>query len=386
MTQENLKNVAIAGPGPQDGALVVNNSIFLNMQRFADAQRVGSLLAGSTMVPEQFRNNIGNCVIALNLADRMRVDVFMLMQSMYIVHGRPGLEGKLIIALVEGTGRFSPLQYRLEGSGKTAKGLDRPDSCVAYATELKTGLMIEGPEVTWAMAEAEGWLKGRPLKAGGGEIPSKWHTMPGLMFRYRAGTFFARVHCPGALLGLRSLEELEDVYDLQQTPSGAYAMPPKSADEDPAAQVDPAEVETAFAASARDHGVADPVGESLLGDFLHRVSKANNLSVAQVKSDVIRDGADFWKTFKAWIVQEQKRTERAAMKNGNGKENGKGATPPADKKPDPPAPDPDPIPDPVAYFPCPDRNDDILLLRSYCEKCKGFSGCPAWTAPAAPSA
>ncbi len=33
-------------------------SIFLNMQRFADAQRVATLLAASTMVPEQFRGNM----------------------------------------------------------------------------------------------------------------------------------------------------------------------------------------------------------------------------------------------------------------------------------------------------------------------------------------
>jgi hypothetical protein len=152
-------------------------------------------------------------MIALNLADRMQVDPFMLMQNMYVVHGRPGIEGKLAIALVEGSGRFSPLKYSFDGEGKTDKGIDRPESCFAYATELKTGEVIEGPPVTWQMAVAEGWTKARGEK----EMTPKWQTMPDLMFRYRAAMFFARVNCPGALLGLRSVEEIEDI---EMVPAG----------------------------------------------------------------------------------------------------------------------------------------------------------------------
>jgi hypothetical protein len=35
--------------------------------------------------------------------------------------------------------------------------------------------------------------------------------MPELMLAYRAAAFFARVHCPEALMGMQTAEENEDV-------------------------------------------------------------------------------------------------------------------------------------------------------------------------------
>ena len=52
------------------------------------------------------------------------------------------------------------------------------------------------------MAEAEGWTS----KKG-----SKWLTMGDQMLQYRAAAFFARVHCPHALMGLQTVEEVKDV-------------------------------------------------------------------------------------------------------------------------------------------------------------------------------
>lgn len=51
------------------------------------------------------------------------------------------------------------------------------------------------------MADAEGWTK----KNG-----SKWKTMPQLMLRYRAASFFARLNCPELTMGLYTKEEIID--------------------------------------------------------------------------------------------------------------------------------------------------------------------------------
>jgi len=179
------------------GLMQQGASLFLDVARFEHAQRVGKMLATSTMVPAQFQGErgIANCVIALNLAERMRVDPFMLMQNMYIVHGKPGIEAKLAIALMNGGGRFEPLEFEFDGEGETRK-------CRAFAKEIKSGKTLHGTWVTWQMAKAERWVD----KDG-----SKWKTMPDLMFTYRAAMFFARVYDPGALLGLRTKDELEDM-------------------------------------------------------------------------------------------------------------------------------------------------------------------------------
>ena len=186
-------------------------SIFLSMERFQFAKEVAKMLATSTMLPQQFQGAAGvsNCMILLNLADRMKVDAFMLAQNIYIIQNRPGIEAKLAIALIEGNGKFGPIEYRFDGTGKTDRGVDRPDKCVAYATHLKSGKVLEGPPITWEMAKAEGWTNNKG--AGERAQTSKWQTLPELMFMYRAAMFFARVHDPGALLGLRTKDELEDM-------------------------------------------------------------------------------------------------------------------------------------------------------------------------------
>lgn len=51
------------------------------------------------------------------------------------------------------------------------------------------------------MADDEGWTK----KNG-----SKWKTMPQLMLRYRAASFFSSLNCPELTMGLYTKEEIED--------------------------------------------------------------------------------------------------------------------------------------------------------------------------------
>jgi hypothetical protein len=203
---ETVEDYKVIRREPPKALVNPSGSLFFDIDKFEHAQRVAKVLATSTLVPEHFRNNLGNCVIALNYADRIKADPFMVLQNMFVVHGKPGIEAKLVIALVNQSGRFEPLQFKEEA-----------DSCIAYAKEIKSGKVLEGPIVTIAIVKAEGWLD----KPG-----SKWKTMPQIMFRYRAATFFARTYCPEVLLGMQTKEELEDVIvDLSKQENGSFAAP-----------------------------------------------------------------------------------------------------------------------------------------------------------------
>ena len=185
-----------------------DSSIYFDVAKFEHAQRVAKMFAESTMVPEHFAKNVGNCLIVLNLAGRTQCDPFMLMQNMYIIKGKPGMEAKLAIALVNNMGKFTPLQYKYN-DGKTA--------CIAYAKSTETGELCEGPQVTLEMAKAEGWMS----KPG-----SKWKTMPELMLTYRAAMFFARLFCPEALFGMKTREELHDITPMVQSENGTFIEAP----------------------------------------------------------------------------------------------------------------------------------------------------------------
>jgi hypothetical protein len=179
-------------------AKVSNDSLLLDTDKFEHGWRVGTMLSQSTMVPEHFRQNVGNCVIALNYADRAGIDPFMAMQKMYVIHGKPAVETQLQIALFNKCGKFTPLKYKMGGDGDTRM-------CVAYSTEKESGETIEGPPVSIKMAKDEGWYD----KKG-----SKWKTLPELMLRYRAAAFFIRLYAPETTLGLQTHEEVIDTDDI----------------------------------------------------------------------------------------------------------------------------------------------------------------------------
>ena len=137
-------------------------------------------------------------MIAQNMATRMGADPLMVMQNLYVVHGNPGWSAKFLIACFNQCGRFSAIKYRFTGKpGMESWG------CIAYATELATGEVVEGTEVTCKMAKAEGWS----TKAG-----SKWKTMPEQMLRYRSATFLIRSTAPEIGMGLQTQDELKDVH------------------------------------------------------------------------------------------------------------------------------------------------------------------------------
>jgi hypothetical protein len=193
----------------QSGALVAqsmtsNESInaFSSIQAFEDAQRMVKVFANSQLVPATFKGDIGACLIAMNMANRMGADILQVMQSLYIVHGKPSFSSAFLIACFNRCGRFSTIRYRMGGEPNTDTW-----SCTAVATELATGEVVEGVTVTIGMAKSEGWYS----KTG-----SKWKTMPELMMRYRAATFLIRSVAPEIALGFQTTEEAIDITDKAQ--------------------------------------------------------------------------------------------------------------------------------------------------------------------------
>ncbi len=166
------------------------------------ARRQASALAASDLVPQAFRDKPANCLLVLEVANRLGASVFMVMQNADVIHGRVALRATFLIGCVNNSKRFTVLRFQYDGAGSTR-------SCYAYATDRETGDKVQGPTVDIAMANAEGWS----TKAG-----SKWKTMPDLMLAYRAGAFFSRLYASDLTLGMHTTDELED-----STPDGRWA-------------------------------------------------------------------------------------------------------------------------------------------------------------------
>lgn len=174
-----------------------SGSVFSGIQAFEEAQRIAKALASSTLIPPAFQGQQGfaNCLVALEIANRMRISPFLAMQHLHVIHGRPSWSSSFIIAMVNGCGRFSPLRFEISGEGESL-------ACYARATDLASEQELKGPTITMAMAKKEGWS----TKAG-----SKWATIPDVMIRYRAAAFWGRLYASDLLLGLQTQEEVIDV-------------------------------------------------------------------------------------------------------------------------------------------------------------------------------
>ena len=170
-------------------------SVFKTTEGFGAATEMARALAASTVVPQNYQNNVANCLVALEMANRVGVSPLMVMQNTDIIHGRPSWKSTFIIASINACGRFSaPLKFRIEGEGDNY-------GCIAWTLD-HAGQVVYGPRVTIGMAKAEGWFN----KSG-----SKWKTMPELMLQYRSAAFFGRIHIPDVLQGMHSTDEMEDI-------------------------------------------------------------------------------------------------------------------------------------------------------------------------------
>ena len=89
----------------------VSDNVFLNKESFEHAQRVAKMLSTSDLVPVQFKGKIENCIIALNMAGRIGADPLMVMQNLYVVHGKPAWSSQFLVATINASGKFSPLRY-----------------------------------------------------------------------------------------------------------------------------------------------------------------------------------------------------------------------------------------------------------------------------------
>lgn len=171
--------------------------VFSNRESFQTLYDISKMFAASSLVPANYQGKPQDCMIAVDMANRMGVSPMMVMQNLYVVKGKPAWGGQACMTLIKACEDL--VDVRPVYTGK--KGND-DRGCYVEATRRSTGEVIQGTEVTMAMAKAEGWLSN-----------SKWKNMPEQMLAYRAAAFFARVYCPERLMGVQTDAEVLDVMD-----------------------------------------------------------------------------------------------------------------------------------------------------------------------------
>ena len=170
-------------------------SVWTDAKEYNRIGQMAQMISKSNLVPQSYQGKPEDCFLALQFAVRLGMEPLTVMQNLYVVKGKPSWSGQFCMALIRANPAFSNVRLVYTGT----KGTDNRG---AYVTAIRTsdGSVVDGTEVTIAMAKAEGWISN-----------AKWKSMPEQMLGYRAAAFFARLHCPEALLGIQTSEEVEDV-------------------------------------------------------------------------------------------------------------------------------------------------------------------------------
>jgi hypothetical protein len=140
----------------------------------------------TTLIPKDFQNSPANCYLALEIAEEMNTSARDIMNSIYVVHGRPGWYAEAQIRLLK----------KVHGKDILYKEDEKNMSCRAYIVN-KDGSELLGDKVSLAMAKAEGWTKN-----------PKYNSMPMYMLKKRAATFFIRTYFPEVLAGFQTSDEI----------------------------------------------------------------------------------------------------------------------------------------------------------------------------------
>lgn len=203
-TEQTLANV------PSGQAL----NVWTDTKSFDQMARVAAMLAKSTIVPQNYQGRPEDCFLAVEMAARMNTSPLMIMQNLYVVKGKPTWAGQACMAVINACGKFRNVKHVYTGT----KGTDSR-GCYVTAVRISDGEKVDGTEVTMKMVKDEGWITN-----------SKWKSMPEQMLGYRAASFFARMYCPEALLGLQTYEEVIDTEPQEKTTAQKLAEALKAGD------------------------------------------------------------------------------------------------------------------------------------------------------------
>ena len=179
--------------------LTFNDFSWMDYPTVAKLANVAKGLANSKLVPDSFKGDTWGIMIAMEMSNRMHMGLLQVLQSLYIVKGKPSWSGQFCISAINACGKFSPLEFVWyhDKDGQVT-------GCSAQATSLITGHLCTSPAITWDTVVGFGWNK----KDG-----SMWN-IPGQreqMYQYRAAAYFARTFCPEVLGGLYTKEENQDI-------------------------------------------------------------------------------------------------------------------------------------------------------------------------------
>lgn len=184
----------LAQPQTSTSALVLNTESLGQMMRLAEV-----MAKGVATVPKHLAGNPSDCLAVVMQAMQWQMNPYAVAQKTHLVGGTLGYEAQLVNAVVQSSGFISgSFKYEYSAEGK-------PLAC-------RVGAVIRGDSsVTWGE-----WLRADSVTTKNSPL---WKTNPKQQLGYLQVKNWARLYCPGAILGVYTQDELEAIPERDVTPS-----------------------------------------------------------------------------------------------------------------------------------------------------------------------
>ena len=168
------------------GALMFSPDRMTALMAFAD------MMAKSTVtVPDHLKGKPADCMAIAMQAMQWGMNPFAVAQKTHIVSGRLGYEAQLVNAVVQQSNAIrGAFNYEFQGTGESL--------------ECRVGAVLRGEsEITWGE-----WLRISSVTTKNSPL---WKTNPRQQLGYLQVKNWARLYCPGAILGVYTPDELETI-------------------------------------------------------------------------------------------------------------------------------------------------------------------------------
>lgn len=191
----NQNNVAVLHPEDNSAALTPqqgfsSQGLLMDFAKVRAMQDLAEIMASAKVtVPQHLAGKAGDCLAVVMQAAQWGMNPFAVAQKTHVVNGTLGYEAQLVNAVVQASGAINGrFHYEYQGEGANV-------AC-------RVGAVIRGEkEITWNeyLSASSVTTKNSPL----------WKTNPKQQLGYLQVKNWARLHCPGAILGVYSDDELE---------------------------------------------------------------------------------------------------------------------------------------------------------------------------------
>lgn len=185
-TEETQELSTIQDSRTSSLALITNDG---NMNRLMSLAKM--MATSKVTVPKHLQGSEGDCMAIIIQATNWGMNPFAVAQKTHLVNGTLGYEAQLVNAVICASGAIvGGFEYEYRGEG--------------LSMECRVGATIRGKSgITWGP-----WLRNGDVTTRNSPL---WKTNPAQQLGYLQVKNWGRMYAPGAILGVYTTDELEDV-------------------------------------------------------------------------------------------------------------------------------------------------------------------------------